>query len=191
MDIILLCHAATRAMKTGRFPTGDEPAEYDARAQVRAQTARVISGPARVARDTAGWIARSYEIIQEFDDIDYGRWRGQSIREVGEREQENMAAWLTDPHARPHGGESIAMLAARVPEGIARIVRIQNVVPRDRCIVVTHAIVVKVLVALAIGKPLSSVYAMNFAPLSSSVLSVEPETGAWTVGLPQTADRTS
>ncbi|WP_061161135.1 histidine phosphatase family protein [Caballeronia temeraria] len=171
MELILLCHAATRAMKTGRFPIGDEPAEHDARSQLaplRARgNARVIASPARVARETAAWIADAFDIVPAFDDIDYGRWRGHSIRETGEREPEQVAAWLADPHARAHGGESVAMLAARVAEGLALIDRLKGC---ERCIVVTHAIVVKVALAQALGKPLTSVYAMNLAPLSTTVL---------------------
>ncbi|SAL58713.1 phosphoglycerate mutase [Caballeronia peredens] len=166
-------------MKTGRFPTGDEPAEHDAPAILHAgDTARVIASPARVACETAARIAQSFDVDPAFADIDYGRWRGHSIRDIGEREPENIAAWLGDPHAHPHGGESIAMLAARVIEGIARL---ERDTPCGRCIVVTHAIVVKAAVAHALGRPLSSIHAMDFAPLSATVLVRQSPKDAWTV----------
>lgn len=173
-------------MKTGRFPTGDEPAEQDddAPASVCAgagDAARVVASPARAARETAARIAGTFDIEPAFGDIDYGRWRGHSIREIGEREPEHVAAWLGDPQARPHDGESVGMLAARVTEGIARIAR---EMPDGRCIVVTHAIVVKAAVAHALGQPLSSVYAMDFAPLSSTVLRTPSGMQTWTVELP-------
>ncbi|MDR5768883.1 MULTISPECIES: histidine phosphatase family protein [unclassified Caballeronia] len=180
MELILLCHAATRAMKTGHFPTGDEPPERDARAQLASLHAlpdtRVIASPARVARETAAWIADAFEIVPAFDDIDYGRWRGHSIRETGEREPEHVAAWLADPDARSHGGESVAMLAARVAEGFASIDRLDA----GRCIVVTHAIVVKVALAHALRLPLTSIYGMNSAPLSSTVLERASPADTWT-----------
>ncbi|SAK90398.1 phosphoglycerate/bisphosphoglycerate mutase [Caballeronia fortuita] len=158
-------------MKTGRFPAGDEPAEHDARAQVASLRAcadtRVIASPARVARETAQWIADSFDVVPAFDDIDYGRWRGQSIRETAGREPDAIAAWLADPQARPHGGESVAMLAARVARGLAYL---DETLACGRCIVVTHAIVVKVALAHGLGEPLESVYAMNLAPLSSTLL---------------------
>jgi broad specificity phosphatase PhoE len=185
LELILLCHAATRAMKTGRFPNGDEPVEGDALVSVRADdTARVIASPARAARETAARIARAFDIDPAFDDIDYGRWRGHSIREIGEREPDHVAAWLRDPHARPHGGENVAMLAARVAEGLARIGRENS---GERCIVVTHAIVVKAAVAHARGEPLGSVFAMDLAPLSSTVLRRPSGTLSWTVELPYRA----
>jgi broad specificity phosphatase PhoE len=187
LELILLCHAATRAMKTGHFPTGDEPAARDARALLaplrarRDPQTRVIASPARVARQTAGWIAEAFEIVPAFDDIDYGRWRGLSIRETGEREPEHVAAWLADPDARPHGGESVAMLAARVAQGFAFIDRLNA---RERCIVVTHAIVVKVALAHALGLPLGAVYGMTLAPLSSTLLRRASPAEAWTADSP-------
>ena len=172
-------------MKTGRFPSGDEPAERDALAAFRLhadEATRVIASPAHAARETAACIARAFDIDPAFDDIDYGRWRGHSIREIGEREPESIAAWLADPHAHPHGGESIAMLSERVIDGIECIER--EALFR-RCIVVTHAIVVKAAVAHALGKALSSIRAMNFAPLSFATLERSSAAHAWTVELPR------
>ena len=175
-------------MKAGRFPVGDETAAHDERARLAPLRARhgtrVLTSPARVARQTAEWIADAFEIVPAFDDIDYGRWRGLSLREAGEREPEHVAAWLADPQAHSHGGESIEMLAARVAEGLAFIDRLN---PRERCIVVTHAIVVKVAVALALREPLTSVYAMNFAPLSTTLMKRASAADDWTVELPQTS----
>jgi broad specificity phosphatase PhoE len=181
LELILLCHAATRAMKAGRFPVRDETAPHDERARLAPLRARhgtrVLTSPARVARQTAEWIADAFEIVPAFDDIDYGRWRGLSLREAGEREPEHVAAWLADPQAHPHGGESIAMLEARVAEGLAFIDRLN---PRERCIVVTHALVVKVALARVLGLPLRAVYGMDFAPLSSTVLKRASPADAWT-----------
>jgi broad specificity phosphatase PhoE len=183
LELILLCHAATRAMKTGRFPTGDESAKYESRDALArlgvSRTTRVIASPARVARDTARWIADAFEIMPAFNDLDYGRWRGHSIRAIGEQEPEHVAAWLADVHARPHGGESIAMLAGRVAGGIERIERLLWC---ERCIVVTHAIVVKTAIVTVLGEPLASVMKMDLAPLSATVLNKPTREDTWIMG---------
>jgi broad specificity phosphatase PhoE len=175
LQIILLTHALTQAMKTGRFPTGDEALAYDEPIALALGTraSRVISSPARPARETASKIASHYEVDAAFDDLDYGRWRGQSIRDVGESERDGIEAWLADPQARPHDGESIAMLAERVARAMERL----RTGDRD-CIVVTHAIVVKAAVAQVTGRPLASVFRMDIAPLTSTVLGYDTE---WSV----------
>jgi broad specificity phosphatase PhoE len=172
LDLMLLCHGATRAMKTARFPAGDEPVEHDERERLALNVeGRLCSSPARAARDTAAWIAPTFDIDPAYDDIDYGRWRGVSIRELSEREPENLQAWLGDPNARPHGGESIAMLAERVGYALDRLAAEEF---NERVIIVTHAIVVKVAMAHVRGEPLACALEMNFAPLSSTSLKLRP-----------------
>jgi broad specificity phosphatase PhoE len=173
LELTLLCHAATRAMKTGCFPTGDESVEADERAALVARfddaQSKVISSHALAARETASWMTETYETDHAFDDLNYGAWRGLSVREIGKQKPEEIAAWLSNPHARPHGGESIAMLAKRVVEGLERLPHAEGV------IIVTHAIVVKVVSAHVHRKPLSDVLTMDFAPLSTTVLNYHAE----------------
>ncbi|KND56787.1 putative phosphoglycerate mutase [Candidatus Burkholderia verschuerenii] len=165
-------------MKTGRFPTGDDPLEHDERGALAfdTQASRVIASPARAARDTAQWIASAYEVDAAFDDLDYGRWRGHSIRDIAEAKEAGLAAWITDPHARPHGGESIAMLAERVAHVLERLTQSNR-----RGIVVTHAIVVKAAVAHVTQRPLESIFSMDIAPLASTVLEYDT---VWSVSSP-------
>lgn len=43
-----------------------------------------------------------------------GRWSGARLTEVSADEPDRVAAWLADPSAAPHGGESLLELCARV-----------------------------------------------------------------------------
>lgn len=45
---------------------------------------------------------------------DMGRWRGLTFRDVAAREPAAVDAWLADPHAAPHGGESLFSFILRV-----------------------------------------------------------------------------
>lgn len=167
-------------MKTGYFPSGEEPAERDDRSEIARrfahEHARVIASPACVARETAGWITTDFSIDPAFDDIDFARWRGRSVRDIGEREPENIAAWLSDPHANPHGGESIAMLSTRVNQALDRLAS----GPERACIiVVTHAIVLKTALSAVSGLSLKTALKMDLAPLSSETL-IQCD-GKWTL----------
>ncbi len=170
-------------MKTARFPTGDEPPACDERAALAQRFARfdgrVIASPAAAARATAACIASTVETNDAFNDIDYGRWRGHAIRAIAEKEPEGMSAWLSNVAARPHGGESIAMLSERIASALATLVRDDARI--ERCLIVTHAIVIKAALAHVRGDPLESIFAMDFAPLSSISLDYDRRCGVWTV----------
>ncbi|WP_236572427.1 histidine phosphatase family protein [Burkholderia sp. 8Y] len=156
-------------MKAALFPTGDEPPACDDRETLARRFAgyegRVIASPAAAACATAGWIAQTYLIDDAFRDIDYGEWRGHSISAIAEQDPEGVAAWLANVDARPHGGESVAMLYERVAKALSGLAR-DNAM-NERCLIVTHAIVVKAVLAHVRREPPASILAMNFAPLSS------------------------
>lgn len=46
-------------------------------------------------------------------DFDYGTWRGRTVGEVTAHDPYGYGAWLTDPDAAPHGGESVRQLCRR------------------------------------------------------------------------------
>jgi broad specificity phosphatase PhoE len=167
-ELTLLCHAATHAMKAGTFPSGDDPIDAAACAHLAARfggTQRhVVTSPARAARETAACFDASPAIDRSFDDLDYGHWRGRAIRDVHDEDPQGLAAWLSEPASAPHGGESLEALAARVMAGLDRYTH------GGPYVIVTHAILVKVALARVLNAPLASVYAMDFEPLSSLVL---------------------
>ncbi|MEE1939120.1 histidine phosphatase family protein [Streptomyces sp. TRM 70361] len=49
-------------------------------------------------------------------DCDMGRWRGRTFQEVAASEPRAVDAWLADPHAGPHGGESLFSFILRIGE---------------------------------------------------------------------------
>jgi broad specificity phosphatase PhoE len=94
-------------------------------------------------------------------DCDYGNWRGRTFDDVGASEPQGIAAWLRDPTATPHGGESIASFMQRVAEWLNQ----QNGQNR-RSIVVTHASVIRAAVVHAIEANPQSFWRIDIAPLS-------------------------
>ncbi len=77
---------------------------------------RLVSSPLARCRLVAEVIAAARGIPAEIDarlkEMDFGRWEGQRWDDIP---REEIDAWDRDFfHARPHGGESVAMLAARV-----------------------------------------------------------------------------
>jgi broad specificity phosphatase PhoE len=168
-ELILLCHAATRAMKTGFFPAGDDPLDETDRPHRSSlgqhfKVARVVASPARAARDTASEIRSECHADEDWSDLDYGRWRGRAIRDIHDEDPGGLGAWLSDPASAPHGGESLVALQARIRGALIRPAQ------EGTTLIVTHAIVVKVALSIVLDAPLDAVYSMDLEPLSSITL---------------------
>jgi len=108
-------------------------------------------------------------------ECDYGVWAGRTLDEVQSRDPEAVAAWLRDPSAAPHGGESIAALTARV----ATWLETQRQIP-GTTLAITHASVVRAAVVLALRAPPHSFWRIDVVPLSLTKLSSTGE--HWTLG---------
>lgn len=115
----LVCHAATSALRSPAFPL-DEPPEPTALRELRAahpqlrNADRCWTGLALRAVQTAEALGLSPIVEPLLRECDYGEWAGRSLDDVHSRDPQGIAAWLSDPEAAPHGGESIAELIGRV-----------------------------------------------------------------------------
>ncbi|WP_085641096.1 MULTISPECIES: histidine phosphatase family protein [unclassified Pseudomonas] len=123
--LTLVCHARTVAQKLARFPT-DEPIEQrtlaDAALAARLDAPyRLVCGPELRTRQTAEAFGREAQVDEALRDCDWGRWQGQSIKALQQNEPEALHAWLEDPGAAPHGGESVTQLGERVAAWLAAL----------------------------------------------------------------------
>src|ERR1700759_1945389 len=115
----LLCHASTAAVRTSTFPA-DEPLDPQGRQKLATfpnplpHSSRCFTSPALRTRETAEALGLSATIEPALRDCDYGRWTGRSFEEVRVQEPQAMAEWIGNPKAALHGGESVAVLIARV-----------------------------------------------------------------------------
>jgi len=105
---------------------------------------RVVSSPLGRCRKLAQFIARKRGLPLDIDtrlvEMDFGAWEGRPWSQLPTAELE---AWSQDfMHARPHGGESVAMLKDRAVDALADWSR------RQECIaVVTHLGIIRVACA--------------------------------------------
>lgn len=110
--------------------------------------ARVLASPLsrclRLAEVLATTRARPLAVDPRLAEMDFGRWEGQAWSAIARAELDEWAADLL--HARPHGGETVAELAARSLAALAEALR--GPVP---VLVVTHAGVIKAALAARDG----------------------------------------
>ena len=167
----LLAHGATEATRAARFPD-DDALEASAVSALEALSgrvrpyARVLTAPARAARETAAALGFEAEVEPALRDCDYGRWRGLALKDVARNEPDAFAAWLGDPAAAPHGGESIAAMIERTQVWLA-----QSLAREGATLAMTHAAVVRAAIVNALGAGASAFWRIDVAPLSLARLS--------------------
>lgn len=169
LDVI--AHGPTAATRAARFPD-DEALEASAARALEALRGRlrpygrVLTAPSRAARETAEALGLDADVETALRGCDYGRWRGLAAKDIAEREPDGFAAWLRDPKAAPHGGESLAALIERTSAWLA-----QSLARDGATLAVTHACVVRAAMVNALGAPPSAFFRIDVAPVSLARLS--------------------
>jgi len=104
-------------------------------------------------------------------ECDFAGWAGRTLADVAESE---LAAWMSDPDAAPHGGESLRTFSARVADWLGG-----QAAKDGSALVVTHGGVVKAAVILALGAPIESFWRVDASPLA--ITELHSHDGRWTV----------
>jgi alpha-ribazole phosphatase len=105
---------------------------------------RIVSSPLSRCAQLAEFVGKQSGVEVGQDDrlveMDFGRWEMQAW---GDLPRHELDAWASDfLHARPHEGESVAMLTARTRDAISEL----NL-PDSHTLMVTHAGVIKAALA--------------------------------------------
>jgi len=171
LRITWLAHGATSATRRASFPE-DEPIEEKAReAAARLgdsipRADRVLIAPERRSQETAEALGLSGACDPLLRDCDHGRWAGRRLAELQAEEPQALAAWLEDPDAAPHGGESVADVIRRIARWLDSTERGEG-----RILAVTHPTVIRAALIHAMEAPASSFWRIDVAPLSRLILS--------------------
>jgi broad specificity phosphatase PhoE len=113
-------------------------------------------------------------IEPELVECDFGAWAGRTLAEVHAAEPAAAGAWMVDPDAAPHGGESLTAFATRVGGWLERQAG------GDGCAVaITHGGVVKAALVRALAAPLEAFWRIDVAPLA--ITELHAHDGRWTV----------
>jgi broad specificity phosphatase PhoE len=169
--LILIAHASTAAVRKAAF-AADEPLDEFGKADAATLAGHLpraeafATSPELRTRQTAEALRLNAVVLPLLRDCDYGSWRGRTFDHTSESEPEAIAAWLRDPTAAPHGGESIASLMRRVAEWLA-----QENDQHRQSIVVTHASIIRAAVVHAMQANAQSFWRIDIAPLSITRLS--------------------
>jgi broad specificity phosphatase PhoE len=177
--LLLVRHAPTEATRELAFPL-DEPLDERGREQAAGLAERLprgceaVSSPALRCRETATAAGLDPVADPALAECDFGDWAGRSLAAVHEADPEAARAWMIDPDASPHGGESLTAFARRVAEWL------DDQAERDgSAVAVTHGGVVKGALVHALGAPIDSFWQLDVAPLA--VTELHAHDGRWTI----------
>ncbi|WP_414440316.1 histidine phosphatase family protein [Burkholderia sp. 22PA0106] len=176
VTVRLISHAATAELRAGAFPADEA---LDARGLADAARAaaqwqwprdvQALSSPALRARQTAealGFAAAGIE--PALADLDAGRWRGAKLAAIVQDARDDLAAWIANAAAAPHGGESYVAVLQRVGAWLDGLPATANLVA------VTHAAVLRAAIAHALGTPPDAMLRLDIAPLTRIELKRTP-----------------
>ncbi|MEU7415403.1 histidine phosphatase family protein [Streptomyces antibioticus] len=135
---------------------------------------RAWCSPTVRCRETAAALGIDAVDAPELAALDAGRWTGEALSVVGAREPEALGAWLADPEAAPHGGESVRAVCDRVATWLEAAAR-----DAGRALVVAEPEVVRAAVVHALGAPESAFWRTDVVPLTAVELS--GRSGRWNV----------
>jgi broad specificity phosphatase PhoE len=177
--LTLIRHASSDSTRRSAFPV-DEAIDPRGLEQARALAARLDradaawTGPSLRARQTAETLGLDATVAPELDECDFGAWRGRTLAELDDEDPVAVAAWIEDPAAAPHGGESLLALLERVRGWLD-----ERGGDGERIVAVTHAGPIRAALVCALDAPAHAFWRLDVAPLSRTVLHAHD--GRWTV----------
>ncbi|MFJ4499775.1 histidine phosphatase family protein [Streptomyces sp. NPDC088864] len=170
--VMLVSPAMNAALREARFAGDAAPDASGLRAARLAAPRvpvadRVVCGPSARCAGTAGALGLRAVPETALRDWELGRWAGARLDEVGAREPDGVAAWLGDPSAAPHGGESLLELCGRAGAWLDAV----SGEGGGRVLAVAEPPVVRASVVHALGLPPEAFWRLDVAPLTLTELS--------------------
>jgi broad specificity phosphatase PhoE len=190
LRLLAVRHGATEWSQARRFAgSRDVPltalgrlqAEAVAQALAGTPAAAIYASPLERARTSAEVIAKPHrlEAVVEpgFREMAFGAWEGLTRDELAARFPAEAAAWALTPHAvTPPQGEALPTVDARVRAGLAAIIARH---PGQTVILVSHAIVTRLIVLAALGLAPGRLWSVDASP--AGITEIEYQDGWATV----------
>lgn len=110
---MLVAHGATRGTRELLFGDRTELRDPAGVHPMGDRVASWSSGPEPACMATARALGGEPEVWSELTGLDVGGWTGRLLSEVAAEDPAGLQAWMSDPDATPHGGESLTDLVER------------------------------------------------------------------------------
>ncbi|WP_405719651.1 histidine phosphatase family protein [Streptomyces sp. NBC_00046] len=194
VQVMLISPALNAALREARFD-GDAPLDAagirraGAVADALPAADRYLRGPSERCAGTADALGLTAGPEPAVRGWDMGRWSGRRLAEVSTAEPAAVSAWLTDPSAAPHGGESLLAFCSRAGRWLEAVESARGG-EGHRVLGVVEPAVVRAVVVGALALPVEAFWRLDVAPLTLTALS--GRSGRWNLRcgqpLPATPD---
>ncbi len=159
----LLAHAPTSATAAAAFP-GDELLDARGRAWAEAgsgslRAERVVCAPEPACRETCDLLGFPPAVDGGLRGWDLGSWAGRTLDAVAAEQPDEVATWLADPAAAPHGGESLTALVVRVRRWLERA-------QPGHTLAVCSPAIVRAAVVAVLDAPDTAFWRVDIAPMT-------------------------
>src|SRR5881409_1825720 len=175
MRLFAVRHGATEYSRERRFAgsrdvplTTDACLQADAVAQALAGAgvAAVYTSPLERARVCAELIAKPHRLEPRVEpdvrEMAFGAWEGITREELAVRFPREAEAWRLTPHlVTPPGGETLGAVVARVRATLERLIAAHA---GETAILVTHAVVMRLIVLAALGLGPERLWSVDASP---------------------------
>lgn len=136
----------------------------------------VVASPLRRTRETAGIIAGALGLEVDIEagiaEVAFGDWEGFTFAEIMDQWPDDLKRWLDSTAIAPPQGEAIDAVRERVLETRDRLM---DQHAGKTVVVVSHVTPIKLLVADALGAPITSIFRMELAPASVTTIQWWPD----------------
>jgi broad specificity phosphatase PhoE len=163
--LLIVAHAATPATNAPAFGGHGELLPGEVR-RLRGRIATWVSGPEQACQATAVRLGGTAEPIQDLQECGFGTWTGRLLVDIAVDDPAGLESWMHDPHATPHGGESLAELIKR-----AGRVLDDHPWPDGRSVAVVTSLVARALLVHALGAAPEVMFHIDIAPLGRVLIS--------------------
>ena len=165
--LAVIGHGPTRGSEDATFGGLDGLLRPEWLPLLRGRVACWVSAPEPACVETvSGLGGRAAEVVPELGGCDFGSWSGRALADVGTAEPAAVTAWLSDPSASPHGGESLQQLIARTGAAVDN-----QRWPDGLSIAVVTPLVARAIAVHALGAPAEAIFRMDAGPLGRVIIS--------------------
>ncbi|NED20624.1 histidine phosphatase family protein [Streptomyces sp. SID9913] len=134
--------------------------------------APAMRSPSSGSALTAAALGLKAAVEPALRDLDCGTWRGRTVADIAAADPYGYSAWLTDPDAAPHGGETVRELCRRIAHWLSAL-------PPDtgRALAIAEPAVVRALLVHAWSAPVRAFRTLRVPPLYT--VSLTWRDGVW------------